>query len=147
MKKQHTEKKGNSNVNNHTSTHNKKYSSLYVLGRRWRNVHSRGRNVHWGGETSKGRNVQGAKRPGGETSRGRNVQWRGETSRGRNVKGAKRHVTQLSSLLVTGESIVFYLVSVSGAPIPTFGIIVTLIQFKSNAYLCQKQWHCQGRTR
>ena len=77
-----------------------------------------------GGETSS----ESAKRPGGET-------YRGETSRGRNVKGAKRPVTQLSSLLVTGESIV----SVSGAPIQTFGIIVTLIQFKSNAYLCQKQ--------
>ena len=44
-----------------------------------------GRYVQLVGEMPRGRNVQGAKRPGGETSRGRNVQWRGETSKGRNV--------------------------------------------------------------
>ena len=35
-----------------------------------------------GGETSRWRNVLGAKIPGGETSRGRNVLWRGETGPG-----------------------------------------------------------------
>ena len=47
-----------------------------------------GRYVQLVGEMPRGRNVQGAKRPGGETSRGRNVQWKGKTS----SEGAKRPV-------------------------------------------------------
>ena len=53
---------------------------------RGRNVHSRGWNVQWVGETSRWRNVLGVKRPVKE----RNVQGAKRPVKERNVQGAKR---------------------------------------------------------
>ena len=75
------------------------YSSFFLITTQggessiawWRNVQMAKRP---GGETSRGRNVLRAKCPDGETSRVRNVQGAkrlgGESSRGRTDKGAKR---------------------------------------------------------